>query len=152
MTDIHQNRPVGRPRKTLDDLDPNWRQIMHDEAQLGGGQVAFLVKLGLSRDTYYSLLADNGEFKDCVEECKSLAEYWFENQGRRMVGGGSGNSNVFGLMMYNKFGWGTSKTESKVVAEIKADVVSATRDLTGDELRKQLELRGLPTSLLIEKD
>ena len=152
MTEQIKKNPIGRPRKRLSDLDPNWKQIMHDEAQEGGGQVAFLVKLGLSNKSYYSLLENYPEFGECVEECKSLAQYWFENQGRRMVGGGSGNSNVFGMMMNNKFGWTNNKTESKVVATIQADVVSATRDLTNDELKKQLEARGLPTQLLIERD
>ena len=150
MSEEKKKNPVGRPRTKITDLPPNWREIMHDEAQIGGGQVAFLVKLGLNNQTYYTLLEDSIEFQECVEECKSLAQYWFENQGRRMVGGGSGNSNVFALMMNNKFGWNTQKTESKVVQEVKADVTTANRDLTKDELLKQLQARGLPTTLLIE--
>lgn len=152
MKDKPSNRPIGRPRKTLNDLPENWKQIMFDLAQDGDGPTAWKVHLGLGHDTYNTLLTDYDEFSTAVKEAAILHEHYYERQAKRMINGGAGNSNVFSLIVNNKFGWLTNKNDLRVVAEIKADVVSATRDLTADELRKELAARGLPSTLLIEKD
>ena len=123
---------------------------MLDLAQSGDGPTAWRVHLGLFASSYHTLLEDSEKFRCTVMKADDLHQLFWERQGKRMVQGGNGNGNVYGLIMANKFGWSSSKNESKVVADITADATDKSRPLTEEELIKELEARGLPTSLLIE--
>jgi hypothetical protein len=152
MTEEKKKNPIGRPRKRLDELNPNWKQIIFDAAQDGEGPTAWKVYLGLGHETFQNMKEDYPEFNTAVQEAMILNLHYWENEGRDLVRGRiKGNGNVYALIMNNKFGYNSSRNETKLVAEVKADVVTATRDLTKDELLAQLKSRGLPTSLLIEQ-
>jgi hypothetical protein len=145
-------RPVGRPRKTLADLPENWKQIMLDLAQDGDGPTAWKVYLGLGYDTYNTLLTDYEEFSTAVREADALHLMYYERQGKRMINGGAGNSNVYAMVMVNKFGHRSARSDNTIVATVEAKVEQTNKALTADELKKELELRGLPTAVFVGVD
>jgi hypothetical protein len=98
-------QPVGRPKLKLEDLDPNWRQILLDSAQEGSGRVGWQCALGISNTGWLSLLANSPEFNAAVDEARLLSQNWWEEQGRRMTKGGNGNGKVWEINMQNRFRW-----------------------------------------------
>jgi hypothetical protein len=152
--DYSKRRSVGRPRYTVDKLPENWEQIMMDAAQIGKGTVAWKVYLGISENAWVTLLEDSDEFASAVEKCMMLQQLWYEENGNRMIGGGTGNSNVFALMMANKFGWKSSKSEIVGNAAEPLSLISEVKNatLSKEDLIAEMKARGLPTTMLEFKD
>ena len=142
---------IGRPRKTLDELDKNWEHIMMDLSQQGKGQTHHMVFLGLNTTQYNHLQEDFTIFRTCVENCKLLERMWYEDQALRMITGGAGNFKIFAMMMYNKFGWTSGQSNQFIEQKLVAELIEPTGSLTQDQLREQLKKRGLPATLLIEQ-
>lgn len=142
--------PVGRPRTTVEDLPPNWKEIMMAEAQEGGGPTAYMVKLGIGHTAYDTLVEDSEEFRNTLEACILLCRYWWESQGRNMARGADGNATVWGLNMTNRFNWRSGRNE--VVGDKTAPLQHEVKNqnLTKDELIAELQARGLPTSIFGE--
>lgn len=100
-----EKRPVGRPRTTVNDLPPNWKQIMTDCGQEGGSAVEARCLLGISTSAWETLLADSEDFRETENTRKALCEIWWERQGRRMSQDGVGSAAVWVFNMKNRFGW-----------------------------------------------
>jgi hypothetical protein len=102
---MQKKRAVGRPRKTLNDLPNNWKQLMLASAKNGGGRAEWQAFLGVSNNTWDGWMKNSEEFKVAVEEAKILCQVWWENQGRRLVTGANGNGTIWAINMKNRFGW-----------------------------------------------
>lgn len=144
---LGEKNPVGRPRTRVEDLDPEWKTIILTEAQEGGGPTAYMVKLGIGSTAYDTLINDSEDFRNTIEAAILLCKYWWENQGRRMVGGGDGNATVYTLNMTNRFNWRSGRNE--IVGDASAPLQHEVKNkaLTRDELIAELESRGLPTTI-----
>ena len=142
---------IGRPRKTLDELDKNWERIMMDLSQQGKGQTHHMVFLGITDLQHHNLQEDYEAFRNCVKNCKLLEQMWYEDQALRMITGGAGNFKIFAMMMYNKFGWTSGQSNQFIEQKLVAELIEPTGSLTQDQLREQLKKRGLPATLLIEQ-
>ena len=142
--------PVGRPRTTVEDLDPNWKEIMMAEAQDGGGPTAYMVKLGIGHSALQTLLTDSEDFRTTYEACILLQQYWWETQGRKMAAGADGNATVWSLNMTNRFNWRSGRNE--VVGDKTAPLQMEVKKqhLSKEELMAELQARGLPTSIFGE--
>lgn len=99
------DRPVGRPRTTLEDLPENWEAIFEEVGRDGGGQVEVWVELGISQSSFSTLMKDHAKFRMAEQKRQYFCEIWWERQGRRMVAGGDGNGSVWKFNMQNRFGW-----------------------------------------------
>lgn len=146
--------PVGRPRTKVEDLPPDWKDIMRAEAQDGGSAIAMMVKLGIRHAAFDTLLEDSVEFRETYEECLLLQQYWWENQGKRMTSGGQGSAPVWALNMTNRFNWRSGRNEvvGDPTAPLHQKVEADKRHLTKEELVAELEARGLPTKVFESDD
>jgi hypothetical protein len=105
-------RVVGRPRKTLNDLPANWKQLLLDSATIGGGRRDWQAILKIHNNTWDSWIKSIDEFKVTIEEVKIISQAWWEMQGRRLVNGSKGNGTIWAINMKNRFGWGYKKNAS----------------------------------------
>jgi hypothetical protein len=137
-------RPIGRPRTTLKDLPDDWKNILFRLAEKGYGPTTWCIKLGLTQQSYSTLKKHDPEFHLAIEWANCLHLCYYEDEGRRLVEGGKGNGRVYCWLMFVKFGWRTYQNKNKVVGE-----VTSKRELTDEELTKELKARGLPTRILI---
>lgn len=142
---------LGRPRTKIEDLKPEWQDIMMAEAQEGGGPTSYMVKLGIGHTAFNTLLEDSEIFRNTYEACLLLSKYWWENQGIRMVKGGDGSAPVYALNMTNRFNWRSGRNE--VVGDPTAPMQHnvSKQHLSKEELMAELEARGLPTSIFGDK-
>lgn len=148
---FEQARPVGRPRTTVEDLPEGWQDIMKQAAQQGGSTVSIMVLLGIGHTAFETLLEDSEEFRRTVEACRLLAQHWHETVGRNMMRGANGNAVAWKFAMQNQFGWkDKNQVSGDPEAPLQQNVTVAKRNLTPEELKAELEARGLPTDIFEE--
>lgn len=146
-----QANPVGRPRTKIEDLPEGWQDIMKQAAQGGASNVTLKVLLGIGHTAFETLLEDSEEFRNTVEACKMLAEHWHETVGRNMMTGANGNAVAWKFAMQNQFGWkDKNQVSGDPEAPLQHNVSVAKRNLTPEELKAELEARGLPTDIFEE--
>lgn len=98
-------RPVGRPRVETR-LPEGWKEIIIQAGKEGKHITDFLITLGISIQTHYSMLERNNEYKHAVKEYEKYCEhYWFEKARQSMeeTEGAGFNTRLFSLIMRNKF-------------------------------------------------
>lgn len=142
-------RPVGRPRTTVNDLPADWKELMIDEAQKGGGPTAFMVRLKIGTHALETLLTDDADFRSTYEDCLLLCRYWWETTGRELASGEreKGNATVWSLNMTNRFNWRSTRSEVIGDKDNPLTVEHSNRELTKEELLEELKKRNLPTSI-----
>lgn len=148
---FEQERPVGRPRTTVDDLPQGWQDIMKQAAQGGGSTVTIMVLLGIGHTAFETLLQDSEVFRRTVEACRLLAQNWHETVGRNMMVGANGNAVAWKFAMQNQFGWkDKNQVSGDPEAPLQQNVTVTKRNLSAEELKAELEARGLPTDIFEE--
>jgi len=103
---MKNTNPVGRPLKNLNDLPQNWKLICQEMGQEGMFDVDLRVKLGITKDTFYSLLENEAEFSEAVKEFRELSHTWWSSIPRKGFKNGESknlNSNLYSLIMRNRF-------------------------------------------------
>ena len=130
---MENKRPVGRPKKTLNDLPVGWQIRLREMGQEGMLDIDAIVYLGISRETFYEFLNEYEEFTNTVQEMRDLSHTWWASIPRKGFKDGKSkelNSNLWHLVMRNKFKdeWNTEK---------KVDITSG-----GDKLdsNKKIEI------------
>lgn len=111
---------VGRPRVTLDDLPPGWRDAMHSIYGQGGSDaevkcaIAIPPSRAMSNDLWEDLQKREPEFSEAVKEGRTLSEAWWANAGKSgMMMGKDFNATVYTFHMKNRFHNWKDKQEVK---------------------------------------
>ena len=109
-----EKRPVGRPKKTLNDLPPGWKTKLREMGEEGMLDIDAIVYLGISRETFYEFLKEYEDFTNTVNEMRDLSHTWWASIPRKGFKDGKSkdvNSNLWHLVMRNKFKeeWNTEK-------------------------------------------
>lgn len=100
------DKPVGRPKKTLDDLPEGWKDKMLEIGMDGGSEIEMRVMLGIAEGLWYRLKKEEPEFSQAVKRSKDLCQLWWERHGRKMATGEKeGNPTVWIFNMKNRFKW-----------------------------------------------
>lgn len=111
---MKENLKVGRPRKTLNDLPNNWKLISQEMGREGHFDVDLRVRLGITKETFYSLYENEPEFYETINEFRELSHNWWNSIPRKGFKDGNSknlNSNLYSLIMRNRFkdDWNTEK-------------------------------------------
>lgn len=139
----NQKRPVGRPRKTLNDLPEGWQIKLREMGQEGMLDIDAIVYLGIAKDTFYVMLDEYPEFLEAVQEMRQYSQSWWASIPRKSFKDGKSkdiNSNLWHLVMRNKFG-------NEWNAEKKVDITSGGEKI---DSTKKIEIEIIKTKL--EKD
>lgn len=105
---------VGRPLKNLNDLPTNWKLICQEMGREGHFDVDLRVRLGITKETFYSLLENEPQFNETINEFRELSHNWWNSIPRKGFKDGVSknlNSNLYALIMRNRFKdeWNTEK-------------------------------------------
>lgn len=133
-------RPVGRPRTTVNDLPPNWKDLMIDCGQEGGSAVEARCLLGIGESAWETLLEDSEEFRGTEKQRQALCEVWWERRGRKMAEGDDGNATVWIFNMKNRFGW---RDKQEIDHRTPDGIQLQTTELTDEEMTERLKQLGL---------
>jgi len=136
-----EKRPVGRPRKTLNDLPEGWQLRLKEMGAEGMLDIDAIVYLGISKETFYEFLGEYLEFTDAVNEMRNLSQTWWASIPRKGFKDGKSkdlNSNLWHLVMRNKFKdeW---NTEKKVDITTGGDKIDSTKKIEIEIIKTKLE-------------
>ena len=136
-----EKRPVGRPRKTLNDLPEGWQLRLKEMGAEGMLDIDAIVYLGISKETFYDFLGEYSEFSDAVNEMRNLSQTWWASIPRKGFKDGKSkdlNSNLWHLVMRNKFKdeW---NTEKKVDITTGGDKIDSTKKIEIEIIKTKLE-------------
>jgi hypothetical protein len=103
-------KKIGRPRKTLADLPPNWFQIVIDLSDQGKSREQILSQMcrvgkSFSIDLWDALKEREQEFSRALQIGRVLAQAWWENQGQDNLKNREFNTGLWYANMKNRFGW-----------------------------------------------
>jgi hypothetical protein len=138
---MSNTNPVGRPLKNLNDLPQNWKLICQEMGQEGMFDVDLRVKLGITKDTFYSLLENEPEFSEAVKEFRELSHTWWSSIPRKGFKNGESknlNSNLYSLIMRNRFKdeW---NAEKKVDITTGGDKLDSNNKIQIEILKTKIE-------------
>jgi len=141
---MENNRPVGRPRKTLNDLPNGWQIRLVEMGREGMLDIDAIVYLGISKETFYDFLKDFPEFTDTVQEMRNLSQTWWASIPRKSFKDGKSkeiNSNLWHLVMRNKFKdeW---NTEKKVDLTSGGEKIDSTKKIEIEIIKSKIEKEG----------
>lgn len=124
-----EKRPVGRPRKTLNDLPIGWETKLIEMGQEGMLDIDAIVYLGISKETFYEFLEEYPNFTDTISRMRNASHTWWASIPRKGFKDGKSkdvNSNLWALVMRNKFKdeWNTEK---------KVDITSGGEKIDGNK-------------------
>lgn len=138
---MKSSNPVGRPLKTLRDLPTNWKLICQEMGREGHFDVDLRVALGITKETFYSLLENESEFYETVQEFRELSHTWWTSIPRKGFKNGESknlNSNLYSLVMRNRFkdDW---NAEKKVDITTGGDKIDSNNKIQIEIIKTKLE-------------
>jgi len=133
--------PVGRPKKTLNDLPKNWKLMCQEMGREGHFDVDLRVALGITKETFYSLYENEQEFYEAVNEFRELSHNWWNSIPRKGFKNGESknlNSNLYSLIMRNRFkdDWNAS---SNVDITTGGDKLESNKKIEIEIIKKTLD-------------
>ncbi len=134
--ETHANT-VGRPVVTLEDLDPNWRNMMH--VNYGGGsddevEVALAIppSRAMSNDLWDALQKREPNFSEAILEGQQLAPAWWQRKAREGLltfDGMKFSSQLWFINMKNRFGWKDKQEVQHSAERCSAELPSICKDI-----------------------
>lgn len=102
MTD---KKPVGRPRKTLDDLPKGWKEKMLELGDCGASDAEMREEAldGMCTETWYSMQRDFEEFSETVKKAQQKSMIFWEHIGMKGMHADKFNAAVYIFSMKNRF-------------------------------------------------
>ena len=134
-------RPVGRPRTTLKDLPTNWKLITQEMGREGHFDVDLRVRLGISKEAFYTLMEHEPEFQETVNEFRELSQHWWNSIPKKGFKDGTSknlNSNLYSLIMRNRFkdDW---NVEKKVDITTGGEKIDSNKKIEIEIIKTKLE-------------
>ncbi len=125
-----EKRPVGRPKKTLNDLPIGWKTRLIEMGQEGMLDIDAIVYLGISKETFYEFLDEYPIFTDTVSRMRNASHTWWASIPRKGFKDGKSkevNSNLWALVMRNKFKDEWNHAEQKVDITTQGDKLDSKK-------------------------
>ena len=95
---------MARPKKTLNDLPKDWKNIIFNIKKVGGSDVEVRVALNISEDLWERFIKEIEEFQRTVKRGRDLCEAWWLEKGRQLENR-QFNAVLWYMNMKNRFGW-----------------------------------------------
>jgi hypothetical protein len=131
--------PVGRPRKTLNDLPKNWKLILNELGSRGKFDMDAKVKLGLSNDLFARFMEEEPEFSEAIYYMRQLSETWWTSISLKSFESGTSkniNSNLYALMLRNAFKNNWNEAQTKVDITSGGDKIDGNKKIEIEIVRK----------------
>jgi hypothetical protein len=132
-------KPLGRPRITLDEFPKGWKEELARMGSEGMLDVDAKVYLHISNETFSRLLEREPDFLEAVSIMRQLSHSWWARLPREAFGSGTSkqmNSNLYSLVMRNKFKDEWNNAESKVDITTQGDKLDSNKKIEIEIVRK----------------
>jgi hypothetical protein len=132
-------KPLGRPRITLDEFPKGWKEELARMGSEGMLDVDAKVYLHISNETFSRLLEREPDFLEAVSIMRQLSHSWWARLPREAFGSGTSkqmNSNLYSLVMRNKFKDEWNNAENKVDITTQGDKLDSNKKIEIEIVRK----------------
>jgi hypothetical protein len=132
-------KPLGRPRITLDEFPKGWKEELARMGSEGMLDVDAKVYLHISNETFSRLLEREPDFLEAVSIMRQLSHSWWARLPREAFGSGTSkqmNSNLYALVMRNKFKDEWNNAENKVDITTQGDKLDSNKKIEIEIVRK----------------
>jgi len=124
--------PDGRPKKTLEDLPADWKAKIIAMGKEGAMDIEMRIgALGhIAHETWDRLLQEEDEFLETVTRAREFSEAWWKGKPAKHLENKDFNTNLFGKVMANKYGWKDKKdftSDNKPITAIEISYVGTDK-------------------------
>lgn len=116
--------PVGRPKKTLDDLPDGWKKNCLLLAEQGASDVELRDLLDISTDLWYRFIDEEPQFSETIRKCSQKCEVWWQKKGRLNLENKEFSSTLWYMNMKNRFGWADKREVDHTTKGDKIESIS----------------------------
>ena len=134
--------PIGRPLIKLEDFPPDWKEQLLRMGSEGEFDVNARCYLNISNDTFYKLMDNEPDFLEIVQRMRELSHQWWIKlpiQSFRKGDSKNMNSQLYSLMMRNRFYEDWNRAEQKVDITTQGDKLDSTKKIEIEIIRTRLE-------------
>lgn len=134
--------PVGRPKISIDEFPKDWKSELIRMGQEGMLDIDLKVYLNISNDTFTRMMAEEPEFSEAVSIMRANSHAWWARLPRQAFGSGTSkqmNSNLYSLVMRNKFKDEWNHAESKVDITTQGDKIDSNKKIEVEIIRKSID-------------
>jgi len=129
-----QKHPGGRPKKTLDNLPKNWKDIILKIKKEGGSDVEVRVALNISVDLWERFIKEIKEFSETIKKGDDLCNAWWLKKGRTNLENRKFSAVLWYMNMKNRFGW---KDKSEVEVGFPKNLIDLIKGIKNDKPPEQ---------------
>lgn len=132
-------KPVGRPKISLDEFPKGWKEELARMGSEGMLDIDAKVYLHISNETFSRLLEREPEFLEAVSIMRQLSHAWWARLPRQAFGTGTSkqmNSNLYALVMRNKFKDEWNNAENKVDITTQGDKLDSNKKIEIEIVKK----------------
>jgi len=134
--------PVGRPKITIDEFPKDWKEELARMGSEGMLDIDAKVYLHISNETFSRLLEREPEFLETISIMRSLSHAWWARLPRQAFGSGTSkqmNSNLYALVMRNKFKDEWNNAENKVDITTQGDKIDSNKKIEIEIIKKTID-------------
>jgi hypothetical protein len=144
MSENNEKRKVGRPRVETY-LDPQWFDIIVESGKQGKHITDFLIKLGISYDTHYTLIKRNTKYAEAVREYNKFCEQWWYDKAYQSVADNTSNKfnqRLWAIIVSNKFrdNW----REKQIDVTTQGDKLNDSKNIQIEIIKTKIEDGEIP--------
>lgn len=135
-------KPRGRPRLTLDEFPKGWKEELERMGSEGMLDIDAKVYLHISNDTFTRLLNEEPDFLETISVMRQLSHAWWARLPRESFGSGTSrqmNSQLYSLVMRNKFKDEWNNAENKVDITTQGDKIDSNKKIEIEIVKKIIE-------------
>jgi hypothetical protein len=132
-------KPVGRPKISIDEFPKNWKEELSRMGSEGQLDVDAKVYLHISNDTFTRMMSEEPEFSEAISIMRQLSHSWWARLPRQAFGSGTSkqmNSNLYALVMRNKFKDEWNSAESKIDITTQGDKLDSNKKIEIEIVKK----------------
>ena len=135
-------KPIGRPKVTIDQFPKDWREELIRMGKEGMLDIDAKVYLNISNETFTRMMIEDNDFAEAISMMRQLSHSWWARLPRESFGSGTSrqmNSQLYSLVMRNKFKDEWNHAESKVDITTQGEKIDSNKKIEVEIIKKSID-------------
>jgi len=134
-------KPIGRPKVTIDQFPKDWREELIRMGKEGMLDIDAKCYLNISNETFTRMMIEDNDFAEAISMMRQLSHSWWARLPRESFGSGTSrqmNSQLYSLVMRNKFKDEWNHAENKVDITTQGDKIDSNKKIEIEIIKKSI--------------
>lgn len=135
-------KPIGRPKVTIDEFPKDWKEELIRMGKEGMLDIDAKVYLNISNETFTRMMIEDNDFAEAISMMRQLSHSWWARLPRESFGSGTSrqmNSQLYSLVMRNKFKDEWNHAENKVDITTQGDKIDSNKKIEVEIIKKSID-------------